>query len=90
MSDKRKLERWKKDILKAIEEVLDIENMKESENLTALALFRMLDLYYQDAGYKGIETIMKIWAYMEMQNKKKSEGDTDNTDDADEKKKSVN
>ncbi len=87
MSDKRKLERWKKDILKAIDEVLDIETLDEGENLTAVALFRMLDLYYQDAGYKGIETIMKIWAYMEMQSKKKESGE--NTGKPEEKK-SVN
>ena len=72
MSDRRKLERWKKDILNAIEEVLDLDNLKD-ENLTALALFRMLDLYYQDAGYRGIETIQRIWAFLEMQSRKKKE-----------------
>ena len=73
MSDRRRFEKWKKDILGAIDEVLDLDNLKNDENLTSLALFRMLDLYYQDAGYKGIETIMKIWAFMEMQNKKRVE-----------------
>jgi len=84
MSDRRKQEKWKKDILTAIEEVLDLDNLKNDENLTSLALFRMLDLYYQDAGYKGIETIMKIWAFMEMQHKKRAEEEV--TKDNSEKK----
>lgn len=86
MSDRRKQEKWKKDILTAIEEVLDLDNLKNDENLTSLALFRMLDLYYQDAGYKGIETIMKIWAFMEMQHKKRAEEEI--TKDKSEKNKS--
>jgi len=78
MSDRRKLERWKKDILNSIDEVLDLDNLKD-ENLTALAMFRMLDLYYQDMGYRGIETIQRIWAFLEMQNQKKKE-ETGKTD----------
>ncbi len=72
MSDKRKMAKWKNEIINAIDEVLDLDNLKD-ENLTAMALFRLLDLYYQDAGYNGIETIMKIWAYLEVQYKQSEE-----------------
>jgi len=51
----------KNEILDNLDEFLNLDDLKDEDNLLVIALFRLLDMLYEDEGESGIEYVQEIW-----------------------------
>jgi hypothetical protein len=55
---------WKRAIMREINLALYIQALKPEDDLTMLALYRLLQRYYAERGSNGFEDIVKLWSYL--------------------------
>ncbi len=55
---------WKKHIIREITTVLPLDKLSPEDDLTVMALFRILQRYYSERGKDGFDDIVKLWSYL--------------------------
>ncbi len=66
------MSKWeqKDDILYNIDEFLKLDDLNDDDNLLVIALYRLLDMFYQEEGEAGYEYIKEIWQQISEQKNK--------------------
>jgi len=57
------MNKWeqKDDILFSLDEFIKLDELSDDDNLLVVALYRLLDMFYQEEGEEGFDYIKEIW-----------------------------